>query len=514
MEEIIKLLQSDPAKAIEVIKAQGTKKPSDIENYVKEYKEFDRNQREGQLEKIQLDKTLEAEKMSKMVKIYINHAQNIVETMAAFVIGKPITLIPSEENDLANLVKQIWRINRIDSKLLEATIIKFSQTQVAMQFYIVDAGETSLLSKVLIKLGIKAAAKEIKAQVLDNTKGTMTPYFDASGNMLFFMWEYKNKEGDKEVNNIQIWNDTNMLHFKDFIQITNLPHGFDRIPIVYDSQDEPLWYTVKSPIDRHEVALSKLGDSNDYSGHPILITEGKGISMPEKSESGKHFNIPIELGGDDGKTVIKGDVRFLEATTAPESNKLELDKLEDTIAYGSGIPNLSLEKLKSLGNVAEKTVKLMFIATDIKAALKQSATRTFIERCLNIIVSGVTKTTNTSMAADGKALYYDIQFNSILPSDIAETVNYLSTAVAGKFVSQKTAIGLIDLVNDHEAELKQIEEENKVVENVTALTIEEKKEIVTVLSNLQTEALLKQNILTQVFKIPEAEAILLTAEPE
>jgi SPP1 family phage portal protein len=333
-----------------------------------------------------------------------------------------------------------------------------------MQFYIVDAGETSLLSKVLVKLGMKAAAKEIKAQVLDNTKGTMTPYFDATGDMLLFMWEFKAKENDKEVSNVQIWNTTNMIHFKDNVLFNNLPHGFDRIPIVYDSQEEPLWYTVKSPIDRHEVALSKLGDANDYSGHPILVTEGKVENMPLKSESGKHFNIPIELGGEDGKTVIKGGVSFLEATTAPESNKLELDKLEDTIAYGSGVPNLSLEKLKSLGNVAEKTVKLMFIATDIKAALKQSATRTFIERCLNIIISGVTKTTNTTLAANGKSLYYDIQFNSILPSDIAETVTYLSNAVSGKFVSQKTAIGLIDLVDDHEAEIAQIALENKVVE--------------------------------------------------
>ena len=66
------------------------------------------------------------------------------------------------------------------------------------------------------------------------------------------------------------------------------------------------------------------------------------------------------------------------------------------------------------------------------------------------------------MATEGKSLYYNIQFNSILPSDIAETVTYLSNAVAGKFVSQKTAIGLIDLVDDHEAEMAQIALENKV----------------------------------------------------
>ena len=310
----------------------------------------------------------------------------------------------------------------------------------------------------------KKQAKEIKAKVLDNTKGIMTPYFDDSGDMKLFMWEYKSKEGDKEVANVQIWNETNMLHLKDLAQFANLPHGFDRIPIVYDSQDEPIWYTVKSPIDRHEVALSKLGDANDYSGHPILVTEGEVIGMPTKEESGKHFNVPIKLGGEDGKTVIKGGVSFLEAKTAPESNRLELDKLEDVIAYGSGVPNLSLDKLKSLGNVAEKTVKLMFIATDIKAALKQSATRTFIERCVNVIVSGVTKTTNTGMATIGKSLYYDIQFNSILPSDIAETVTTVSSAVSSKIMSQRTAISILDLVEDVDEEMKLIKEESTIQE--------------------------------------------------
>lgn len=464
MEELLKLLLADPEKAITTIKAK-TKDISKIANYIKEYEEFDRSQRDGQLEKIQIDKTLSEGKVSKMVKIYLNHAENIVQTLSAFVIGKPVTLIPSENNELAKLVKQIWRVNRIDSKLLESTIIKLSQTQVAMQFYIEDTAKNSLLNKALVFFKMKPQAKEIKAKVLDNTKGIMTPYFDASGNMLLFMWEYKSTLNGKEFNNVQIWDAEKYYYLNDLngsLSYTSnpIPHGFDRIPVVYDSQLNPEWYKVKSPIDRHEVALSKLGDSNDYSGHPILITEGEVKNMPLKEESGKHFNIPIKTD-DEGK-LIKGDVRFLEATTAPESNKLELDKLEDTISYGSGIPNLSFEKLKSLGNVAEKTVKLMFLATDIKAALKQSETRTFIERCLNIIISGVTKTTNTSLAKDVSVLYYDIQFNSILPSDISETINNVTTAVESKTMSRRTAVKILDLVEDVDAELLLIESENKV----------------------------------------------------
>jgi len=465
MENLLELLKTDPKKVVDAIRTK-TKSTDEIANYIKEYKEFDRDQRDGQIGKVQKDKPITSGNVSKMVKICLNHAENIVETLSAFIIGKPVTLIASEINDLDKLVKQTWRVNRIDSKILEATILKLSETQSAIQFYITDAGPMSLLNKVLVSVGLKTQAKEIKAKVLDNTKGTMTPYFDGRGDMIAFMWEYKSKVGEKDVNNVEIWDKEKYYFLNDASgTLTNasnpLPHGFDRIPVVYDCQDDPEWYKVKTLIDRHELALSKLGDANDYSGHPILVTEGEVENMPLKSESGKHFNIPIKLGGDDGKTVVKGDVRFLEATTAPESNKLELDRLEDAISYGSGVANLSLDKLKALGNVAEKTVKLMFLGTEIKASLKQAATRTFIERCVNVIMSGITKTTNTAMAANGKSLYYDIQFNSILPSDMAETVGYLTDAVEGKVMSRKTAISILDVVDNEEEELRLINEENK-----------------------------------------------------
>lgn len=465
MEEILELLASEPQKAIDQLKVQQ-KSIDKIASYKKEYKEFDRSQREGQIDQVQVNKNLEGGKVAKMVKIYSNYAQKIVTTISAFIIGKPITLIASEENDLSKLLKQIWKVNRMDSKLLEATMLKLSETQCAIQFYINKTTESSLLNKFLLALGLKEQVMEIKAKVLDNTKGTMSPYRDGAGNMIFFMWEYETIINSKTVANVQIWDDKFIYELSNaggtMTQISKLPHGFDRIPIAYDEQVEPEWYVVKTVIDRYELAMSKLGDANDYSGHPILVTEGIVNNLPTKEESGKHFNIPIEF--DEQGKEIKGSVKFLEATTAPDANKLELDKLEEMISNGSSVPNLSLEKLKSIGNVAEKTVKLMFLDIEIKAELKRSETRTFIERCINILQSGITTTTNTALAPLGKKLYYDIQFNSILPSDLKETVDTLSTAVNAKIISKKSAIKMLDVADDVEDEMTLIESENKAVE--------------------------------------------------
>lgn len=465
LQKLLDLIKSDPEKAITEIR-KNTKPIDVITKYVKEYQEQDRTQRDSQVDQIQKDKTLTGNRIAKMVKIYINHTQNIVETLAAFVIGKPVTLIPSEDNDLSVLMRQLWRVNRIDSKLLKSTMIKMSQTQVVMNFYISDIETTSILNKILVRLKLKSQAKEIKVKVLDNTQGIMTPYFDSTGNMILFMWEFQNIINDKTVNHVQIWDKKDLFYINDtegkIALIETIAHGFDRIPMVYDEQQNPQWYNVNSPIDRHEVAISKLGDANDYSGHPILVTEGLVKNMPLKEESGKHFNIPITLD-DDGKEV-KGKVSFLEAETAPESNKLELDKLEDIIAYGSSVPNLSFDKLKSLGNVAEKTVKLMFIATELKAELLRNSTKTFIERCINILMSGIVNTTNTALAKDSELLYYDIHFNSILPSDIEERVDTITKAVESGLMSKETGVGLIDLVDDVTTELEKIESDRVVSE--------------------------------------------------
>jgi SPP1 family phage portal protein len=464
---ILTQLKADPEKAIAEIKTKA-KNTDDIDLYIKEYYELDRSQRDGQIDQIQRDKSLKDNKLQKMVKIQINHAQNIVETLAAFVVGKPVTLMPSVDNDLSELIKNIWRVNRMDSKILKSTMIKMSETQVAINFYINDIEPTSIFNKILVNLGLKTQAKEIKVKVLDNQSGAMTPYFDSTGNMILFMWQYQTTENSNLINHVQIWDQKNLHYLNDsevkmqYVSLT--PHGFDRIPMVYDDQREPQWYAVKSPADRHEVAISKLGDSNDYSGHPILVTEGEVKSMPLKEESGKHFNIPIKYDEDGNE--IKGKVSFLEAETAPESNRLEIEKLEDIIAYGSGVPNLTLEKLKELGNVAEKTVKLMFLGTELKAELKRTDTRTFIERCINVLISGVVTTTNTGLVADSQILYYDIHFNSILPSDISERVTTVSKAVESGLMSKQTGVSLIDLVDDVDDELELIKNDRIEVEPI------------------------------------------------
>ena len=84
---------------------------------------------------------------------------------------------------------------------------------------------------------------------------------------------------------------------------------------------------------------------------------------------------------------------------------------------------------------------------------------TFIERCINVLISGIIKTTNTGLATESKSLYYDIHFNSILPSDVSEKVNIITKAVQYGVMSKETGIGIIDLVDDVKTEMEKIASE-------------------------------------------------------
>lgn len=465
---LIDLLKTDTSSALNKFKSQG-KKTDEIENYRKEFNELDRNQRETQVDRIQQNKTV-GEKSITAVKVPLNYPKKIVNTSVAFEVGEPVTLVPQIENatesQLAKLIQNLWKANRIDNVIQKALVQLKSETQVAMLFYIKDIKEGSVIQKILNFIGIGSQKKEVKVSLLKNTAGKMYPYFDSYGDLIAFTWEFATKENDKEVTNTWIYTDDSVYKSTAGATPTIEKHGFDKIPVVYRSQDKPEWFDVQALIDRYEVTLSKLCDSNDRTGYPLLKTYGKLNSLPDKNDNGKVLNFPMEWDADANKHV-HGDAEFLTYAHAPEAVKLELETIDDGISYISSTPVTSLNKLKGIGNVAEKTVKLMFLDPIIKAKSNEGDNRTMIERIINVITSGIVTTTNTSMKTEAQKLYFDIQFNSILPSDLAEASDIISKLVTAKAVSKKTAVEYLGLNPDTQDEIDMIAQDYKVEPDIT-----------------------------------------------
>jgi len=457
MDKIIELLKGDDPAAAVAILTENSKDQDTIEELREEYHENKRESRDAQIGKIQVDKSVGPEGNKKSVpavKVPIPFQQKIVNTATAFEVGEPITLTANEDNALADEVIRLWRANRMDTMMQQVIALQKSETQCAVQFYIKELKPTNWLNRMF---GVNEK-KDIKAKVLDNKTGRMTPYYDAFGDMKFFTWEFtvldENAKAQKQV---FVYDEENLYHLIDdggFTLDSTKKHGFGKIPIVYFEQDKAEWMACAEMMDRLELSLSKLSASNDYAGHPILLLYGTVTGAPDKNEDGKSFRIPMKKDKD-GKW-NHGKVEFATYDQAPKAIKLELQYLEKFIYSLTSTPDLSLENLKGIGNISGVAIRLMFLDAIIKAKLNEGKNRNGIERIINIFLAGTITTTGTSLKEASKNTYFTIKFNSILPDDLKSTVDTLAAAVGGGFMSVKTAVEQLDVAEDAEDELAEI----------------------------------------------------------
>lgn len=463
MEDILEVLKTNPVKAIELLPSDVELK-SRIDLLIAEFNEQDRKTRPNQVGLIQQDKVVGQEgnkKLQKAVKIPASFQNKIVTTSTAFEVGEPVTIIPQifnskeKENDLTKEVQRLWKVNRIDSLVKKATILKKSELQCAMLCYIQPIEKEKIFNKLI---GLNAK-KEIKVQLLQNKNGNMTPVFDSTGDMQAFAWDFTTKKGTKSVKHYWIYTSEIVYKMSDELGTMQVDkrdtHGFNKIPIVLFKQDKPEWYVVQEMIDRIEVSMSKLGASNDYSGHPILKLFGTVQGAPSKDEDGKALRFNMVEDEDSGK-IQHGDAEFLTHDDAPASVKMELDRLEKYIYSLSSTPDLSLENLKGIGDISGKAIRLMFMDAIIKSKMNEGENRTNLERIINVFISGIVTTTATRLKSAANNTFFDIKFNSILPSEINEDIQTYVQAVGAGIMSVRQAVTTTGLAEDVEKELEEI----------------------------------------------------------
>lgn len=451
MEELGAELTRDFSATFAVLTSQK-KDQTKIDNAYKEYVKLDRSIRTTQVDNTQKDKTVGTGANSKLieaVRIIVNYQKEIVTKSVAFEVGEPVTILPNEQNDLSNLVLKLWKDCRIDYKLQEAITIKKSETECAFMFHFHTNDD---------------GTRTIKLKILSHSKGVMSPHFDEFGDMDAFTWEFISVVNKKNIKNIWIFDKTMVYKYSDANEsmalVSSQIHGFSKIPIVYMEQANTEWFDVEKIIDRYETSISRLVESNDYSGHPILALFGKIKSMPERDNSGKTLNFPIETT-DDGKPV-QGDAKFITHDNAPESVKLELNTFDNLIYSLSQTPNISFNNLKGMGAISGIAIKFMFLDSILKAKSNEGENRTIIERCLNILTDGAIKTIQASLENQAVNLSWSIGFNSILPNDISMLIKDLSAGVESKIISKETAVNELNLTDDSAKELETINKENEV----------------------------------------------------
>ena len=460
MEKLSKITpETDLQSVVSALKSQA-KIFGQNSDYIKEYDEMNRKIRASQIGWAQKDKNIKNPKTGKTkeivkaVRIPVPLQRKIVSTEVAFELGTEIVLTPEEESPLTAEIAEVWKSQRIFDHYTEAKRLQKSVCESAIVFKIVKNDS----SKYKINKS-KTSNNKLKfnTRLLSHENCKMYPYFDEYGSLKFFSYEIKQKLLDKTITKMFVYDDTHLVTITsdgDGLSYEQELHRFDRIPVLYLSNKKPSYFYVQDMIDRYEVSKSRLGGANDYSGQPILFTQGKITGMPDKNADGKHISSSIEIDPITEKEV-RGDAKFLTHDNAPKSVEMEQKGLVNMILYMTATPNLSFENLKGLGAVSGYALEFMFTDTRIKASENAGKNMTEIERLINIILSGVLNAINTSSSFKQMAedISYTISYKSIMPNASSENIDNVTKMYDSGLISLETAVGKLNNSLDQEKEV-------------------------------------------------------------
>ena len=379
-------------------------------------------------------------------KIAIPFQRKIVQTAASFLFGEPVALSLDNEStaqDTYAMFLNYWKTLRLDTALLVACEKAKSETQSAILLRLVSDGVVSEGETQDI---------QIKASTLSSKDGKLLPVFDEFGSMAAFGYEFESKDSEGEkMQNLYIYLQENLIRLViDGDEYTEAegsgdPHFFKRIPVVYFSQSVPDWEYVKDLIDRYETMVSKFADTNDYFASPFFKATGDVDFKLERDNTGQIYKMDV-LETDHGN-LIKSDMEVISWEQSTEAVKLEFETIRGLIYDLTDTPDLAFDNVKGLGNISGVALKLMFLSPIIKSKFSEAIYKTGVERLINILRAAMVHGTKEAQESFFEGII-DVEFQSILPENIQETIAMLSMATMDKPVmSQETALKINPLVD-------------------------------------------------------------------
>lgn len=462
IDEILAL--PDFKKAVDIL-TTDSKPDRDRQSYVDEYKgkrerrEKGVDRREDKFVDVYSDTLLDKDgnpvrigsKRVEVARVKTNIPKRIVRIAAAFLFGGNMSITFADENDAASYFKEVFAESiKMKSVLNRFARIVMSETKSALVFY-PRPSEVDGENKIVIKV-----------KILSLKNGDFWPHFDDYDDMDAFVRKYRAIHTDGQERDF-LWIQTAAKEMTcvdmsgEWVEVKNIPNLAKKITVVYAEQDNPEWEDGATSMDYYENRLSRMVDTNDYFGDPILKNYGES-SLPSKNTVGKQISYPIHVD-DEGKQ-HHGDAEYLVWEQSIDSIKLELETLRNEIYSGTSTPDLSFENMKSIGALSGSAIELMFIETFIKAAEKMEIFGPVVQRCISIVKTLISNVTETKHKEGLKKAKPKVTFDSILPDDLKEKIEMLVSANGGKPInSQETIVSNSPFTRNLPEELSRLRKE-------------------------------------------------------
>jgi hypothetical protein len=409
--------------------------------------------KETRKDKVKSDGILE-----KASRIYIGLEKLLTKRTTEFAFAIPVRRVYHNTDDsdkrqqIAKAVEAIYKYARIDSENIKRGNAYFASCEIFTIWYAVEKPNTLYGFNSKYKLKCKTYSP------MDGVK--LYPLFDELGDMLAMSFEYKKKIKDKEVTFFETY--TADKHFKwkqqdgdweSVIEPEKITLFLGKIPGAYTYRPVPIYHGLSYIREEIEYTLSRNSDVIAYNSAPVLKVAGKLVGDEDKGESRRIFRLQ------DG-----GDVSYVSWSQSIEALKYHVETLLKLFFMQGQMPDLSFENMKSLGNIGFDARQMILSDAHMKIGDESGAWVEFFERECSVIKEFL-KFMNTDWKDEVDNVEVEHIITPFIQNDEDALINRLQKGNGGKAIfSQLESIRMAGYSNDPKETLKQIQEEDKEVQ--------------------------------------------------
>lgn len=384
-------------------------------------------------------------------RIHLGLEQLLVKRMTEFTCAIPIKRIYHniEDNDvrqqIAQAIEKIYKYARINTENIKRLHSYYASCEACTLWYVEKKPNTFYGFNSEYKLKCRTYSP------MDDVE--LYPLFDDRGDMIAMSFEYKTKKGNLTFQNFETF--TADHHYKWIMDKGNwvengTPDEIEllKIPAVYIYRNAPVYHGLSHIREEIEYTLSRNSDVIAYNSAPILKVSGGLQGEEQKGAERRVYR--VENGG---------DVSYVSWSQAIEALKYQVESLTNLFWTQSQMPDISFSNMHSLGNIGYDARQTLLTDAHLKIGDESGAIIEMLERETNVIKAFLKKM-NTAWANEVDNIEVEHIITPFIQNDEKAEIDKWVTASGGKaIVSQLDAIKYAGLVDDAQATLEQIQNE-------------------------------------------------------
>lgn len=400
--------------------------------------------------------------VEKASRIYLGLEKLLTSRITEFMFAIPVKRIYNNidgnktRQEIANAIEMIYKYARVNSENIKRGNAYFASCEIFTIWYTVQVPNTMYGFNSQYKLKCKTYSP------MDGSK--LYPLFDEYGDMIAMSIEYRRKVEKEDVTFFETY--TSDRHFKwqikgkDYEPLINGERiTITKIPGVYCYRPVPIYHGLSYIREEIEYTLSRNSDIIAYNSAPVLKVAG-GIQGDEKKGEARRV-YRVENGG---------DVSYVSWAQSIEALKYHVETLMNMFWTQAQMPDISFEKLASLGNIGYDARQTLLTDAHLKVGDESGVWNEFFDRETNVIKAFL-KEMNKSWVKEIDNVEVEHIISPFIQNDEKAEIDKWITASGGKAImSQLEAIKNLGLSSNPEETLKQIQSEeavnNAVINNI------------------------------------------------